>query len=382
MSKTYNRILNLLRISCAFGAGSTKAVKIVKKLEENALLDFPIEEAVKCEVFDQKSRDRVLAVTNRKVEEILKSCASADISIITLFDDGYPVRLKNITPPPLLLYVKGKLPDIDNSPVFCIVGPRRVSEFGRKAAFSLARRLSKSGMTVVSGAASGSDTAALLGAADVSAPSIMVTADGILTQTKASNHELVKRVLEHGCVISENPPSYVANKFSFPVRNRIMSGLSIGVAVVEAPKKSGALITATHAAEQGRDVFVIPGSPADKQYIGSNALLRDGATPLLDALDIFTRYIPDFPEKIDIKKAFSGDNREKDKNTQKMSTENLSQEALLVYNNIVSPQFTADDLSALGLDGSVLLSAITELEIEHLISPLPGGQYRIKKGVL
>ena len=146
--------------------------------------------------------------------------------------------------------------------------------------------------------------------------------------------------------------------------------------MVEAPKISGALITAGHAAEQGRDVFVVPGSPADKCYEGSNALLRDGATPLLDASDIFSRYVFDFPEKIDVQKAFGEGDKKKKKALRKKSTEGLSNEALLVYNNLVKQEFTVDDLSALSLDGAVLLSALTELEMERFISSLPGGLYR------
>lgn len=373
-----NRIYNLIRISAAFGAGSGKAVNICKELYKEGSLDLSPDLLLNSRVFDEKSRDRVAAVDNSKIEAVFKDCKREEIEIVTLFDAGYPERLKNITPPPLLLFIKGNFPDIDGNPVFCIVGPRRISEFGKKAAYALSRRLSKAGMTVVTGAAAGSDTAVHSGAVSVNACSVMVTADGISTQLKSSSHELCAKVLRHGCIISENPPSYVANKFSFPVRNRIMSGLSVGVAVVEAPKQSGALITASHAADQGRDVFVIPGNPTDKNYEGSNALLRDGATPLLDASDIFARFIPLFPDKIDVKKAFSGDSGASGKKTRKKSTENLSKEALLVYNNLVKPEFTVDDLYTTGLDGSVLLSALTELEMEHFISPLPGGLYRIK----
>ncbi|MBO7520068.1 MAG: DNA-protecting protein DprA, partial [Clostridia bacterium] len=373
MIKADNSLRNLIRISCAFGAGSNKAVKIANKLNDEGLLDLSPDEALKSAVLDASLNNRVAAVSLSQVNSILSDCEREDISVMTLFDERYPARLKNINTPPLLLYVKGVLPDIDNSPVFCIVGPRRISEFGRRAAFSLSRRLSKAGMTVVAGAASGGDTAVHSGAIEAKAASVMITADGILTKAKSGSHGLFKQVLERGCVISENPPRYVANRISFPIRNRIMSGISIGVAVVEAPTVSGALITATHAAEQGRDVFVIPGRPADKYYAGSNALLRDGATPLLDASDIFTRYIPDFPEIIDVEKAFSEEKKGATQKTSKKSTEVLSKEALLVYNNLVKPEFTVDDLSNIDIDGAALLSALTELEMEHLISALPGG---------
>ena len=277
-----------------------------------------------------------------------------------------------------MLFVKGNLPDFDNEPVFCIVGPRRITDFGKKAAFSLARRISKAGMITVSGTACGADTEVHRGALDAGGISVMVSADGIMTELNSSNRLLCRKILERGCIISECPPYAKAYKYSFPIRNRIMSGLSLGVAVVEAPEKSGALITAGHALEQGRDVFVVPGNPANKAYKGSNALLRDGAIPLLDTSDIFTRYIPDFPDKIDLGRAFAEDiTKTANKKPDKKSLSGLSKEAVLVYNNLVKPEFTVDDLAHLDIDGGALLSALTELEFEHFIKPLPGGAYKI-----
>lgn len=371
------RTYNLLRISLAFGAGSNKAVKICEQLHKEGLPGSSPDVVINSGIFDEKSRGKIKAVKPSEIEAVIKDCDGYGIRIVTLFDEEYPERLKNIPVPPVLLYVKGNLPDVDTNPLFCIVGPRRISEFGKKAAFSLARRLSKAGMTVVSGAAAGADTSVHLGAADAKSASVMVTADGIITKMNSGNRELYKTVLERGAIISENPPRAVAGKYGFPVRNRIMSGISVGVAVVEAPQKSGALITAGHALEQDRDVFVVPGCPSDKRYEGSNALLRDGAIPLLDASDVFSRYIFHFPEKIDVEKAFSGDDRELKKNSQKKSVQSLSNEARLVYNNLVKPEFTVDDLLNLDIDGAALLSALTELEMEHLISSLPGGLYKI-----
>lgn len=377
MIRIDTRTYNLLRISLAFGAGSNKAVKICVELQEKGLLDSAPDEVVNSGIFDEKSRQKIKTVKPGAVDAVIKDCDGFGIRVVTMFDEEYPQRLKNIPVPPVVLYVKGNLPDIDGNPLFCIVGPRKVSNFGKKAAFSLSRRLSKAGITAVSGSAAGTDTSVHLGAFDAQSASVMVVADGIITQMKSGNRSLCEKVLERGAIISENPPREIAAKYSFPVRNRIMSGISIGVALVEAPLKSGALITAGHALEQGRDVFVVPGCPADKCYEGSNALLRDGAIPLLDASDVFSRYIFDFPEKIDIEKAFSEADRESKKNSQKKSVQGLSNEARLVYNNLVKPEFTVDDLSNIDMDGAALLSSLTELEMEHLISALPGGFYKI-----
>lgn len=372
-----NRTLNLLSLSSALGAGSNKAVSICNQLNDGGLLDLPLENLLKSDAFDSKLLERMKSAAYGKAEDILESCREYGIDIITVFDEKYPDRLRNIPVPPVVLYVKGKLPDVDANPLFCIVGPRMLSKFGEKAAYALSRRLSKAGMITVSGTAIGADTAVHKGALSAGAPSVMVSAEGILEQMKSRNRALCKEVLERGCIISENPPLAGASKYSFPIRNRIMSGLSVGVAVVEAPKKSGALITAEHALEQDRDVFVIPGNPADKCYEGSNALLRDGAIPLLSTSDVFSRYIFHFPDKINVEKAFDTDDKKLKKNSQKKSPAGLSKEALLVYNSLVKPEFTIDDLSGLDMDGAALLSAVTELEMEHCISSLPGGVYKI-----
>ena len=373
-----NRIYNILLLNAVFGAGSQKAVKIYAKLNEMRLLDLPIEKSVLKVGIDDTTRERLLGVKKERINKVISDCKSADIRILPIYDTGYPECLRNIAVPPIVLFVKGELPDFDNLPVFCIVGPRKITDFGRKAAYSLARRLSKAGMIIVSGSAEGGDFSAHSGVLSVSGKSVMVSADGIITQLNSKNHLLCKNLLKNGCIISECPPREVARKYSFPIRNRIMSGLSLGVAIVEAPEKSGTLITASHAADQGKDVFVIPGNPTDNAYKGTNALLRDGAMPLLEASDIFLRYSEEFPEQIDIKKAYSGEDSKKlKKNSQKKLLSALSKEAQLVYNNLNEHQFSADDLYVPELDAGSLISALTELEIEHYIISVPGGTYKI-----
>ena len=339
---------------------------------------MPFEKLIKCDCFDESSREQINNAKNSVTERVIEQCKREDIRIIPIYDSCFPECLRNISPPPVILYTKGKLPDFDRIPMFCIVGPRKVSEFGRKAAYSLSRRLSKAGFTIVGGAAVGADTAVHLGAVSASGVSVMVAAQGIAEELNSCNKTLCSKVLENGCIISESPPYAKAFKYSFPIRNRLMSGLSLGVAVVEAPEKSGALITASHAVEQGKDVFVIPGNPVDKAYKGSNLLLRDGAIPLLDASDVFSKYIFNFPEQISIEKAFDeSKSKVLKKNSQKKSLTGLSKEAVLVYNNLVKQEFTVDDLSLCGVSGSSLLSVLTELEMEHLIVSYPGGIYKI-----
>ena len=318
-----------------------------------------------------------------KAEKIITISAENDIKIIPFGDKRYPYCLSVIENPPLVIYVKGKLPDFENTPSVCIVGPRNVSEFGKKAAFSLSYRLARSGMIVISGGALGTDTYAHAGALKGDGITVLLMGCGILNGYLPENSKLRQAVCDKGCLISEYPPEMPATRYSFPIRNRIMAALSLGTVVIEAGEKSGSLITARHAYEQGRDVFVVPGSPDKKEYAGSNSLLRDGAKPLLDASDIFNEYIVRFPDKINIERAFSEpilttdftQNEEKIEKIEKNFNETLSKEAKIVYNCLDKRKFLPEEIKNTGLSSGQILSALTELEMEFLIKALPGGMY-------
>ncbi len=334
-----------------------KQVGIFSKGELEKMSKMPIEDAVK----------------------IIEECNKKKIKLIKYNDDNYPNTLKTICNPPIVLYVKGGFPDFDNTPVISIVGPRKVSEFGKKAAYSLGNRLSKAGFTIVSGGAVGSDTYAHIGALKANGKTVLVMGCGFNVSYLEENRALREHIEKCGCLISEYPPDTPITRYTFPVRNRLISALSLGTIVIEAGKRSGALITANHAIEQGRDVFVIPGNPNALEYKGSNALLRDGAKPLLDASDIFSEYISLFPDKIDIERAFKKEaEKPKAQKNKKILNETLSNEAKIVYNCLDTKKFYPDELDC-GLDSNKLLSALTELEMEFLIRALPGGQYEICK---
>lgn len=319
---------------------------------------------------------------NSRINEakaILEKCKSLGIETIHYHNRNFPNVLREISTPPIVLYVKGKMPDFENIPSICIVGPRSVSEFGKKSAYSLGYRLAKAGFIVVSGGAVGSDTYAHIGALKANGITVLVMPCGFSVSYLEENRALREHISKSGCLISEYPPDIGVTKYTFPIRNRLLSGLALGTIIVEAAKRSGTLITANHALEQGRDVFVIPGMPNMKQYEGSNALLRDGAKPLLDTADIFNEYISIFPDKIDIEKAYkSVPKPEKTKNNKKILNVSLSNQAKIVYNCLDKQKFYPDDLNT-GLSSSDLLSALTELEMEFIIRALPGGQYEICK---
>ncbi|NIM04045.1 MAG: DNA-protecting protein DprA, partial [Armatimonadetes bacterium] len=201
---------------------------------------------------------------------------AAGISIITIQDFDYPPLLRQIPDPPPLLYVRGRLQEEDNRAV-AVVGSRRCSPYGRLVAHSLARELALRGITVVSGLAVGIDGAAHQGAIEAGGRTIGVMACGLDVPYPRQHDELKEQIIKQGAVISEVPLGTSPTPPRFPVRNRIISGLSLGTVVVEAPERSGALITARLAAEQGREVFAVPGNVNSFHARGCHQLIRDGA---------------------------------------------------------------------------------------------------------
>lgn len=373
----------LIWLQTALGAGNIRAVRALKAFgnAEN-IYKASLSERKAAGIFSPKDLKRLSETKIDYAKSVITDCLKYGIDIVLIGDKKYPYCLTVIDNPPLVLYVKGEMLDFDNTPAICIVGPRKVSDYGKKAAYSLAYRLSKSGMTVVSGGAVGSDYYAHLGALKSGGKTALVMGCGIESGYLPQNERLRRHAAEHGCIISEHPPKAGLTKFSFPIRNRIMAALSLGTVVVEAGKKSGALITANHALEQGRDVFVIPGSPTAEQYVGSNALLRDGAKPLLDVSDILNEYIPRFPDKIDIEKAYERPPKAVKKTEEKqihkkILNETLSKEAKIVYNHLDKHKFYPDEIGGTDLGTSEILSALTELELEGLIRALPGGRYEL-----
>ena len=377
LSKENITLVNIILLQQCFGAGSVKAVKIFNILRDAEMLDNVLSLTDLTALIDKKDADKIYNFDKDKIYKIIDDCTSNSINIITFCDNEYPAILRNISDYPLVLYIKGDFSFVEDEPLISVVGPRKISDFGKKAAFSLAKRLAKAGMVIVSGAALGADTFAHKGALAACGKTIAVLGCGICYDYLPENRALRNEISRNGCLISEYPPFAAATKYSFPVRNRIISALSLGTVVIEASLKSGSLITARLANDQGRDVFVIPGNPTLENYKGSNALLRDGAIPLLDASDIFNQYVTKFPDKIDIEKAFVEEKEKSVKKIQKNLHIDLSNEAKIVYNNMNNEKFTVDDLLVLGLSDDNLLSALTELEIEGVIKALPGGVYQI-----
>ena len=225
-------------------------------------------------------------------------CDDNSIRLVNYAYGAYPSRLRNISDPPALLYYCGTLPDFDNEAVIGVIGSRRCSAYGLLHAKQFSKLIASSGGLVVSGGARGIDSMALRGALDSEMPVACVLGCGVDVVYPPENRELFRQIAAHGCLLSEYRPGTRPDRGNFPVRNRIISGLALGVLVADAPERSGALITANLALEQGRDVFAIPGNIGVKSCEGSNRLIRDGAIVVENGWEILREYEHLFPGKL------------------------------------------------------------------------------------
>jgi DNA processing protein len=222
------------------------------------------------------TRNLVAARQEIDLPAALAECQRGDVQLVVESEPGYPELLARIPDPPGLLFVRGRLEPVDGIAI-AIVGTRHASQYGLSQAQRLASGLARAGFTIVSGLARGIDAAAHRGALQAGGRTLAVLGSGVLNIYPPEHAELAEQVRARGALVSENPPRSPPLSGAFPQRNRIISGLSLGVIVVEASDRSGALITARHAAEQGREVFAVPGRVDSRTSRGCHKLIRDGA---------------------------------------------------------------------------------------------------------
>jgi DNA processing protein len=219
------------------------------------------------------------------LEAELEKVQKAGAHLVTLADDQYPPLLKKLPDAPTVLYVRGRLMPGDDH-ALSIVGTRRATTYGRDAAYQLSKQLAGQGVTVISGLAHGIDTAAHKGALEGGGRTIAVMGSGVDVIYPRDNAKLAQQIANCGAIISEFPIGMHPEARNFPRRNRVISGMALGVLVVEAPEKSGALITASIAADQGREVFAVPGNIFSAASTGTNRLIQDGAKLVINVSDI------------------------------------------------------------------------------------------------
>ena len=346
-------------------------------------------------------------------KRIIEYCDKNYISIITPDDPLYPQKLLLIQNYPLALFVKGDISCLNDSALSLgVIGTRKPSEYGIKAAKQIAGGLAKSGTVIVSGGALGIDSIAHKSAIEENAKTVLVMGCGHDSKYLSKNAPLREEVTRHGATITEYPPFTASGKGYFPLRNRIISGVSDGVVIIEANLKSGTLNTADHAKKQQRDIFAVPGDVSSVSYAGSNKLIIDGAHAVFSAADVLERYKfeiagrqeflfgePKVPfEGIDVflfgkskkakpvesvkteqtEKAFP---KEKDEYPKKLKTElqGVSKNASLVYNVMKCGCSSLDEIiRKSSLSVRLVLIALTELEIGGTVACAGGNNYELK----
>ena len=332
------------------------------------------------DVFCNKSLD--------EANRVLDYCANNDIRIINIFDKEFPSRLKFISPAPLVLYVKGQIPNTSKNISISIVGTRDFSAYGANAAEKIAYELAKCGVVVVSGMATGIDSVAHKATLKAGGKTIAVLGGGVDFIYPYENKLLYEEIIASGAVISEFPPKTRPLRENFPIRNRIISGISQGTVIVESGERGGSMITARLALEQGRDVFAVPGMIDSSQSVGTNELIKQGAKLVTTGLDVLEEYadINSYNVvRIEQFGDFSALDGTKDTTYNKIASPSLPYNNLpqgdtkKVYEVLTYEPIHISDISAkANLCASETATALLMLEMEGLVLPLTGGFYKIK----
>lgn len=302
-------------------------------------------------------------------KEYLKNIADDGTVFLTPDDEEYPVGLFDLKDYPQGLFCRGKMLDMNSNTLIGMVGARKCSSYGYDCAKTLARKAASEGAVIVSGMALGIDSAAHEGALSANAPTIAVLGCGVNVVYPPSNHGLMKRIMETGLVISEYPVSTKTSRFTFPERNRIIAGISRGVAVIEANLKSGSLTTARLAEKYGRDLFAVPGNINSDSSTGTNALIKNGAIMVTSVDDIVGRY------KARLSKGSSGRFPQVGAtNAYSIGISDNNGNTILQF--VTAEPKTVDTLSAeSGLAPHHVSMALLMLELTGDVISCPGGKY-------
>ncbi len=365
-----------------------------------------------------------------KAVAISDFCRERGIHILTYESEKYPSLLRNIESPPLVLYVRGKLPDFESRLHIATVGTRKMTDYGKDVAYNFGYSLAKNGAVVVSGMALGCDSVCMCAALDAGGFAIGVLGCGVDMAYPPEHAFFMRHVERSGALISEYPPGTRAEPAHFPERNRIITGLCRALIVVEGDNKSGAMISARHAISQGRTVYAVPGKLGERSSEGAVSLLSDGARLCREATDVLREYMLLYRGKIDLKsyerlskeqidvrlaargiksgkstgRISTGESKVKKEKTakQELRTKSalasfvkikgkqsksesaadrsmLSGELLAIYEKLPKGEmFASDDAATYGISARDFMSAVTMLEVYGLATSYPGGRYTLK----
>jgi DNA processing protein len=402
-------------ITQALGYNTPKVKKIYELYSDVSVFCFGgIQEWRLCGILSDKDIEKLKANDYSQTDRILRRCQELGYSVLAIDDESYPECLINIDTPPAVIYIDGKLPDVDHRLTIGIVGTRRATKYGVDNSYKFGYALSKYGVAVVSGGALGVDCASHRGSLAADGVTICVRGCGINSGYLIENAQMRKAITKRGAVISEYPPDESPRSYYFPARNRLISALSDGVLIIESGAKSGSLITANLAIEQGKEVFALLGNNSP-QNEGSNSRIKEGsAIPVTDFMDILNSFdnlyatngdvdfnnlsledieaVPvkgrnPFMKKSTSQRTFTAyqnnQNNIELKNSNKeikhKENLNLNVTAQTVYNYIGNEPVHIDKISSdLQIPVYKVLTALTSLEMQGLVTALQGRKYILK----
>ena len=288
-------------LSCKLGVANRDFPRLMLKYQSPYDIYTASYEELSCvEGINHNTLDRLSDKSLDVASKIMEFCTKTDVRIMPYSSELYPNRLRLLAAPPVLLYVRGNMPQMDHRVCVAVVGTRRMSEYGRNCAYKIAYELGAAGAVTVSGMALGIDGVAACGTISGGGETVAVLGCGIDIVYPKAHARLAGIISENGAVVTEYAPGTPPIGEHFPVRNRIISGMCQGTLVVEADERSGAIITAHEAMAQGRQVFAIPGNLGQANTSGTNALIRDGAIMITETDDILREYSKLYDRYIDL----------------------------------------------------------------------------------
>ncbi len=341
------------------------------------------------EFLDVNSKDAVLNKDTSVAQSILRMCESNKIDVITVDDARYPRQLLEIHNYPCVLFAYGEFEKAFSKPLIAVVGTRECTSYGQRMGAKISEILSYAGFTIVTGVAKGIDTSVINAAISMNASVVTVLPKG-LGQVALSSSYKFKDVRKNGVIITEYLPYFKTHKFVYQERNRILAGLCIGAVIIQAPHKSGAVMTANFAMDQNRDVFSLPGNIDMPQSEGTNQLIKEGAIPIISPKDIVDYYKPiygdiinaDIPEHmLLLPPATQSETETEEQNYdfKRVAINHLDEYERLVFDIMQSGETDCDRIiEKCQTHSSNVMYALTSLEAQGMIKACPGNKYKIK----
>jgi|LSQX01.2.fsa_nt_gb DNA processing protein len=354
-------------LNTIYGLGSIKTAKLLKIFSEpENIWNSSYNDLLGCNFLNKNDVEQLQKKDLKPANEIIKSCDTKNIDIITMDNPRYPKRLKEMPDPPYVLYIKGSVPD-DNLWHIGIVGSRKATYYGRSLAEEFSFQLAKKGFVIVSGMARGIDSCAHRGALKADGITQAVLGCGVDIPYPKENADMMNYISKMGAILSEYPPSTMPIAGNFPARNRIISGLCDIILVIEAGERSGARITADFAIDYGREVMAVPGNVDSYYSRGSNNLIKEGAK-LINCVEDILEEIPEYNNN-DKKTEIKIESREVE----------LTNNEKNIFDYLSKTPLHIDELCRnTGYDIKELNSILTMLEMKDCIEQLPGKQF-VKK---